>query len=163
MGECYKRGRAFQGKQSSSRTPVSRLWAAKSGEQCSYSGAPCALSCDPAQESRLWGHLPLWAGQSLTLEQRGSATAIQDPLGFLSTVHATSIHLLVPAGQSVSTQLSMSCSGSSTTQTEKTWSLAWRSTSLAERQTWKRVDPQVRGKCLPGDKQREGGGKHTAQ
>ena len=39
---------------------------------------------------------------------------------------------------------------------------AWKSTSLAERQTWKQVDPQVCGECLPGDKQ-SGAGAHSAQ
>ena len=40
--------------------------------------------------------------------------------------------------------------------------LAWKSTSLAERQTRKQADPQVCGECLPGDKP-SGTGTRSAQ
>ena len=81
MSECYKRGWAFQDKHCSSQTPVGWLWAAKCGEQSSYSGALCVPSRDLAQESRLWA-VCLCGEDRVMPEQNGTATAVQDPWAF---------------------------------------------------------------------------------
>lgn len=96
MSECYKRGRAFQGKHSSSRTRVSRLWAAKGEAVFLFWGSLRPELCAHPGEEAL---VPLRGGQSLTLEPKGRA--VQDPRGFPRAMHATSSQPR-SSGQSVS-------------------------------------------------------------
>lgn len=120
MSECYKRGRAFQDKHYSSQTPVGWLWAAKCGEQGSYSGALCVPSRDLAQESGLWAGC-LHGEDRVTPEQKDSATAIQDPRAF-PVQRGPRPSVPAPAGQSAGrAHLLTYRFGSSTTQTEKAW------------------------------------------
>lgn len=117
ISECYKRDLP-----SKVNSPSPPPWATGQRSRSSYSGVLRALSLNLSRGEQALGCPPLCGGQSLTLVQRGRATAVRDPAGPPSSRQATPIP--PPVGQSVNQHTLKSCSGPSTTQTEKMQSLA---------------------------------------
>lgn len=117
ISECYKRDLP-----SKVNSPSPPPWATGQRSRSSSSGVLRALSLNLSRGEQALGCPPLCGGQSLTLEHRGRATAVRDPAGPPSSRQATPIP--PPVGQSVNQHTLKSCSGPSTTQTEKTQSLA---------------------------------------